>query len=173
MAEYSGRDKRLQYLFDAVENVQVDDMTGASASTDGAHGLVPAPLAGDEDKYLRGDGLWAKVQSGSEVSITPTLSSGTKIADFSINGTAGILFAPEGGGGGGLPGQGYTGSDLILRDVNGNISSVWYIDGQGNWVEYTKETGGGSGHVFGVLTPDYNISINNSFSISITNAQEG
>ena len=65
MAEYSGRDKRLQYLFDAVENVQVDDMTGASASTDGAHGLVPAPLAGDEDKYLKGDGTWAAVQAGA------------------------------------------------------------------------------------------------------------
>lgn len=65
MAEYSGRDKRLQYLFEAVENVQVDDMTGASASTDGAHGLVPAPLAGDEDKYLKGDGTWAAVQAGA------------------------------------------------------------------------------------------------------------
>lgn len=65
MAEYSGRDKRLAYLFDAVENVQVDDMTGASASTDGAHGLVPAPLAGDEDKYLKGDGTWAAVQAGA------------------------------------------------------------------------------------------------------------
>ena len=45
--------------------------------------------------------------------------------------------------GGGMPGAGYTGSDLILRDANGDISGVWYIDSQGNWTEYT--TGGGSG----------------------------
>ena len=35
---------------------------------------------------------------GSTVSITPTLSSGTKIADYSIDGETGSLFAPNGGG---------------------------------------------------------------------------
>lgn len=35
---------------------------------------------------------------GSTVTITPTLSSGTKIADYSINGVGGELFAPSGGG---------------------------------------------------------------------------
>lgn len=49
-----------------------------------------------------------------------------------------------------LPGIGYTGSDLILRDANGDISGVWYVDGEGNWVEYTTGGGGGdSGHSFG------------------------
>lgn len=36
--------------------------------------------------------------SGSTVEITPTLSSGTKIADFEIDGVAGELYAPTGGG---------------------------------------------------------------------------
>lgn len=35
--------------------------------------------------------------SGSTVEITPTLSSGTKIADFEIDGVAGELYAPNGG----------------------------------------------------------------------------
>lgn len=35
------------------------DMTGATSSTAGAHGLVPAPAAGDQGKYLKGDGTWA------------------------------------------------------------------------------------------------------------------
>lgn len=39
-------------------------MTGATTSTDGEEGLVPAPLAGDENKFLRGDGTWA-IPSGS------------------------------------------------------------------------------------------------------------
>lgn len=34
-------------------------MTGASASAAGKSGLVPAPAAGNQAKYLRGDGTWA------------------------------------------------------------------------------------------------------------------
>lgn len=33
-------------------------MTGATASAAGAAGVVPAPSAGDEDKFLRADGTW-------------------------------------------------------------------------------------------------------------------
>lgn len=35
--------------------------TGATASTDGEQGLVPGPLAGDEGKFLAGDGTWQDV----------------------------------------------------------------------------------------------------------------
>ena len=35
-----------------------DVMTGASSSVDGAKGLVPAPITGDQNKFLRGDGTW-------------------------------------------------------------------------------------------------------------------
>lgn len=38
-------------------------LTGATASTAGATGSVPAPAAGDNEKFLRGDGTWA--QAGS------------------------------------------------------------------------------------------------------------
>lgn len=37
------------------------DMTGATASTAGIHGLVPAPSAGDENKFLTGGGAWANI----------------------------------------------------------------------------------------------------------------
>lgn len=33
-------------------------MTGATSSADGKGGLVPKPVAGDESKFLRGDGVW-------------------------------------------------------------------------------------------------------------------
>ena len=36
-------------------------MTGASASSNGTSGLVPVPVAGDQLKFLRGDGTWAIV----------------------------------------------------------------------------------------------------------------
>ena len=34
------------------------DMTGATSGANGTHGLVPAPVAGAQGKYLRGDGTW-------------------------------------------------------------------------------------------------------------------
>lgn len=36
-------------------------MIGASASQGGSAGLVPAPQAGDQNKFLRGDGKWVEV----------------------------------------------------------------------------------------------------------------
>ena len=35
-----------------------NDMTGATASAAGEHGLVPAPAAGKQTSFLRGDGTW-------------------------------------------------------------------------------------------------------------------
>ena len=39
------------------------EMTGATASTDGESGLVPAPAAGDEEKLLTGDGNWTALEN--------------------------------------------------------------------------------------------------------------
>lgn len=36
----------------------VSDMTGATAGTDGTHGLIIQPLAGQQNKVFRGDGTW-------------------------------------------------------------------------------------------------------------------
>lgn len=60
------------------------DMTGAGASTAGAHGLVPAPAAGDNAKFLRGDGTWQN---------TPYPSDFTG-ADGTDAGAAGLVPAP-------------------------------------------------------------------------------
>lgn len=42
---------------------EIDDMTGATADQNGAHGLVPAPKIGDEKKALLGDGTWGSVDA--------------------------------------------------------------------------------------------------------------
>ena len=39
----------------AADNIFV----GATSAAPGSKGLVPTPQAGDEDKYLKGDGTWA------------------------------------------------------------------------------------------------------------------
>lgn len=40
-------------------NTTYSDMTGATSSTSGIHGLVPAPASGKQSSFLRGDGTWA------------------------------------------------------------------------------------------------------------------
>ena len=40
------------------------DFTPATDISDGDHGLVPAPKAGDNKKFLKGDGTWAEVSGG-------------------------------------------------------------------------------------------------------------
>lgn len=42
---------------------EISDMTGATATQNGAHGLVPAPQMGDEKKALLGDGTWGSVDA--------------------------------------------------------------------------------------------------------------
>ena len=37
------------------------DFTGATSGIAGAHGLVPQPAAGDQDKVLKGDGTWSSL----------------------------------------------------------------------------------------------------------------
>ena len=46
------------------EAVNASVMIGATADTAGSAGLVPAPQAGDENKFLRGDGKWVEVATG-------------------------------------------------------------------------------------------------------------
>ena len=38
-------------------------MTGATESTDGKAGLVPAPTTSDTKKFLRGDGTWVEISA--------------------------------------------------------------------------------------------------------------
>lgn len=41
------------------QDTTYSDMTGATATTDGTHGLVPKPLKGDQNKFLSANGTWA------------------------------------------------------------------------------------------------------------------
>lgn len=63
----NARTVRADYLKQIIEHYIPDivDMTGATSSTAGAHGLVPAPAAGDNTKFLRGDGTWQIAGGGS------------------------------------------------------------------------------------------------------------
>lgn len=68
----------------------VSPMTGAASDEAGTAGLVPAPAAGDESKYLRGDGTWQTVSAGS----TYTAFTG---ATSIVAGAAGLVPQPLAG----------------------------------------------------------------------------
>lgn len=46
----------------------VEGMKGATATEAGEAGLVPAPAAGDQNKFLKGDGTWAEVPGATDIS---------------------------------------------------------------------------------------------------------
>jgi hypothetical protein len=54
------------------------DFDGATSSTAGEKGMVPAPTAGDNNKFLRGDGTWANTNS------TVYVISATQPSDTSL-----------------------------------------------------------------------------------------
>jgi hypothetical protein len=52
---------------DALRKADLADFTGATSSAAGVAGLVPTPIVGDQNKYLKGDGTWATVAAGTQV----------------------------------------------------------------------------------------------------------
>ena len=69
-------------------------MTGATGSADGAGGLVPKPVAGDNTKYLSGDGTWKTVSEYSLPIASASTLGGIKVgANLTINASTGVLSA--------------------------------------------------------------------------------
>ena len=54
-------------------------MTAATAYYAGAKGLVPAPTAGANTKFLRGDGTWQTIDTGTIVSGSTTATDGASV----------------------------------------------------------------------------------------------
>ena len=66
----------------------IEEFLGATSSASGSSGLVPAPGIGDQDKYLKGDGSWASIDTitvDSALSSTSTNPVQNKVVDSAIN----------------------------------------------------------------------------------------
>lgn len=73
-------------------------MVGATSDADGASGLVPAPAAGDEGKFLAGDGTWkmpASSGGGTDLSLGVTGATVGQIARITAVDDAGVPTAWE------------------------------------------------------------------------------
>lgn len=84
----SGADVLDALGYTPVDQANLGDFTGASATQAGDTGLVPAPSAGDQSKFLRGDGTWATV-STSGGDYLP-LTGGTLTGNLTVNGTISV-----------------------------------------------------------------------------------
>jgi len=78
-------------------NVILPGFTGATAGSAGVKGLVPQPAAGDEGKYLRGDGFWATVAGGgggapTDADYLVRTANGSLSAERVVTDTATIAF---------------------------------------------------------------------------------
>ncbi len=56
-------------------NTAYSDMTAATSTVAGKAGLVPAPAAGKQNAFLRGDGTWQEIQEASEEDIEAIITN--------------------------------------------------------------------------------------------------
>jgi hypothetical protein len=111
------------------------------ADTQGGTGYrqqITEYIAPEDDNYgyayghiiLNGN-VYTNDGGGSDVNITPTLVSGTKIADYEIDGVSGSLYAPSGGGGSeyyltnGLVGS--SGGSYITCPLDETMTNGFYV----------------------------------------------
>lgn len=75
---------------------------GATSAIPGSKGLVPAPQAGDDTKFLAGDGTWQTVSSGATytagtgIDITSNVISATNTGKAKLLTTADYNYSPQG-----------------------------------------------------------------------------
>lgn len=118
-------------------NTTYSNMGAATSSAAGKAGLVPAPSAGAQGKYLRGDGTWQTPPNTTYSNMGGATSSAT--------GTSGLVPAPAAGkqtsflrgdGTWVVPtnttyGLASTTANGLLRQLNGSTSS--FMRGDGTW----------------------------------------
>lgn len=118
-------------------NTTYSNMGAATSSAAGKAGLVPAPAAGAQGKYLRGDGTWQTPPNTTYSNMGGATSSAT--------GTSGLVPAPAAGkqasflrgdGTWVVPtnttyGLASTTANGLLRQLNGSTSS--FMRGDGTW----------------------------------------
>ena len=111
----------------------IGTMTGATASANGAMGLVPAPSSGKQNYFLRGDGTWAFLEgttytiasgdSNGQIKVTPSSGSAYNVSVKGLNTAAyrGVDTSPTSGSTNVITSGGvYT----VIGDINAILDSI-------------------------------------------------
>ena len=140
-------------------NTTYNNFTGASASVAGASGLVPAPAAGNDDEFLRGDGTWATPKdttySNATTSTAGLMSSQDKTKLDGIAEKANNYVHPTTAGNKHVPAGGASGNALM-----------WESDGTAKWAVITQNDVSG-------LTEALNGKLSSTATIGIANGGTG
>ena len=125
-------------------------MTGASSGSAGAKGLVPAPAAGDQGKFLRGDGTWqSEVDTLTDLTDT-NISTPTDGQVLKYDSASSKWVNGNGGGGGASTLAGL--SDVDLDSLSDDQPLTF--DTQANkWVNggIIQTANGGTGNAYGYI----------------------
>ena len=119
--EVSGNSKKLYAPTVSTTQTQTSGTEIATINVGDASTKLYAPettvtqilTEGTEIGEVNGTKLYAPSGGGSDVTVTPKTSTGTNIADISVNGTTYNLFAPSSGGGGG-GGHNYSTTEQVI-----------------------------------------------------------
>ena len=146
-APYTTQDKA---TLDELASITIFD--GASPTYDGFRGYVPAPKAGEQSYYLRGDGTWAKIKQGGDKYKAGDgiyILSGEVISDtfpFKVYSKSGhlsqyIIYGNTGGVGENIDGA--YGVNISITDEHGNVSNTSIILPEkislGDYIDYEKQ----------------------------------
>lgn len=137
-----------------------NDFTGATASTAGAHGLVPAPSAGDEGKVLFGNGSWGNIVMPSvDLSNSSVESDILDTAEKAIGTTTDgyLIYQKVVSTGGSVP----SGATLLMRVQLQNSTDI---------IRYTKTTDSPlpSGVKFAGVTASGEVILKKEFTKTVT-----
>lgn len=97
-------------------------MQGATSTTNGRAGLTPVPMAGDQNKFLRGDGTWANPTVAYDSSIFTTNQAGELTIDGFSQAAVGQL--PTKGSDGDIVWVNPTTLQTDLTEVNERITNL-------------------------------------------------
>ena len=111
----------------------IGTMTGATASANGAMGLVPAPSSGKQNYFLRGDGTWAFLEgttytiatgdNNGQIKVTPSSGGAYNVTVKGLNTAAyrGVDTTPTSGSTNVITSGGvYT----VIGDINAILDSI-------------------------------------------------
>jgi hypothetical protein len=80
----SSYDSEIKNWVDDKISTSLTDFEGATPSSGGAAGQVPAPSAGDDEKFLRGDGTWA-TPTGNVTGVKGVTESSYRTGNVSLS----------------------------------------------------------------------------------------